>query len=479
MDHKSNTKIIATLGPSSSSPEVVEALIRAGVNVFRLNFSHGTHDDHRTRFETVRAAQKRLGLPVAILQDLQGPKFRIGTLVGGAAELVAGARFTLDTNEAPGDAARAPLRHHQVYESLAPGNFISIDDGRIRLRVEGLERDKLFCRVVTGGILKDRKGVNLPGVDVKISALTDKDRQDILVGRELGVDWVALSFVQQPSDVLEARGLVDAGAWICSKIEKPAALRHLADIVALSDAVMIARGDLGVELPADEVPGYQRDILAACRRAGCPAIVATQMLESMISTPTPTRAEASDVANAVFAGADAVMLSAESASGQYPIEAVEMMAKIIASAERHPDYRPVMLASRPALDDGTIPHAVAASASRLAEAIGAKTIVAFTSTGKTVERVSRERPQAQIVAVVPNHRVAARSAPLWGVRATVIDATDFDAQSLDASLPGALKSLGITVPAGEPVVVVAGLPFWQPGSTNLIKVWTADPAHRH
>jgi pyruvate kinase len=474
MLHQTKTKIIATLGPASSAPETLDTMIKAGVNVFRLNFSHGTHDDHRARYEAVRAAERRVGMRVAVLQDLQGPKFRVGTLQGGAAELKQGAEFILDTDEAPGDATRVSLRHQQVYDSLAPGNHISIDDGRIRLEVVGLERDRLHTKVVYGGILRDRKGVNLPGVDVKISALTEKDRKDIVVGRELGVDWVALSFVQQPSDVLEARGLIDPEAWICSKIEKPAALRSLADIVALSDAVMIARGDLGVELPADEVPGYQRDILAACRRAGVPAIVATQMLESMISAPAPTRAEASDVANAVFAGADAVMLSAESASGQYPIEAVETMARIIRSSERHPDYRPVMLANHPSLDE-SIAHAIAASASNLAEAIGAKAIVAFTSTGKTAERVSRERPEAPVIAVVPNERVAARAAPLWGVSAAV-DLLSFDEQSLDATLNRVLKASHIEVAAGEPVVIVAGLPFGRPGSTNLVRVWTGNTA---
>ncbi|MHA1152629.1 MAG: pyruvate kinase, partial [Alphaproteobacteria bacterium] len=338
MRRKRKVKIIATLGPSSSGPTMIRKLFEAGADVFRLNFSHGSHDDHRCNLEAIRALEPEVGHPIGVLMDLQGPKLRVGQFADGEVQLVAGARFRLDLDAAPGDAARASLPHPEVFAALAPGTELLLDDGKLRLRVESCGPDHAQTEVVTGGPLSDRKGVNVPGVVLPISPLTEKDRADLKFGLDLGVDWVGLSFVQRPEDVDEARRLIEDRAAILIKIEKPAALAHLQELVERSDAAMVARGDLGVEMAPEDVPGRQKEIIRACRRAGKPVVVATQMLDSMVHAPAPTRAEASDVATAVYDGADAIMLSAESAAGDYPVESVDMMDRIAISTESDPFY---------------------------------------------------------------------------------------------------------------------------------------------
>ena len=342
-----HAKIVATVGPASASPEMLRRLFLAGVDTFRLNFSHGTQADHAVVHAAIRALEHEVGRPIGILQDLQGPKIRLGTLAGGRLDVVPGEslRFVLDGAEGGRDAI--PLPHPEIFAAVAPGQDLLIDDGRVRVRVTGLTRDSIIAEVVIGGTLSNRKGVNLPGTLLDVSPLTAKDRADLAFGLELGVDWVALSFVQKPSDVIEARGLIGDRAGIMTKVEKPQALERIDDIIRLSDAVMVARGDLGVEIPQEDVPGRQKELIRACRLAVKPVVVATQMLDSMVSAPTPTRAEASDVATAIYDGADAVMLSAESATGKFPVETVEMMARIIHRTETHKLYRSLITASDP------------------------------------------------------------------------------------------------------------------------------------
>ncbi len=347
MRRNRRAKIVATLGPASSDAATIRRLFEAGVDVFRLNFSHGSKEDHARRYEIIRGIERDLGRPIAVLQDLQGPKIRIGTLAGGKAMLQNGTVVRFDSDKQPGDQARLPLLHPEVYQAIAPGHQVLINDGRVRLEVIGCGPTHFDARVVVGGEVSDRKGVNLPDTLLQLSPITAKDRADLEFGLSLGVDFVALSFVQQPSDVIEGRSLVGDKAQLMVKIEKPAALKRIKEIVQLADAVMVARGDLGVEIPAEDVPGWQKDIVRECRMAGKPVIIATQMLESMVQSPTPTRAEASDVATGVYDGADAVMLSAESASGAYPVEAVAMMDRIISHTENHGAYRSIIDALEP------------------------------------------------------------------------------------------------------------------------------------
>jgi pyruvate kinase len=343
MNRQRNAKIVATLGPASADRATIEALVHAGADVFRLNFSHGTHADHRQRLDTIRSIETDLGRPIGVLLDLQGPKLRVGTFAQGPVQLVEGAAFRLDLDrDRPGDASRAPLPHPEIFAALAVGAEVLLDDGRLRLKVERCGADFADTRVVNGGVLSDRKGVNVPGVVLPLSALTEKDRADLDFGMTLGIDWVALSFVQRAADIVEVQRIVQGRAGIVAKLEKPAAIDCLDEILEAADAVMVARGDLGVELPAEQVPAIQKRIVRAGRRLGKPVIVATQMLESMVAAPVPTRAEASDVATAIYDGADAVMLSAESASGRYPVEAVAMMGRIITQTEADPHYRVTM-----------------------------------------------------------------------------------------------------------------------------------------
>ncbi|GJD36117.1 pyruvate kinase [Methylobacterium aerolatum] len=462
-----HAKIVATVGPASSAPDRLKALFLAGVDTFRLNFSHGTHDDHARVHAAIRALEAEVGRPIGILQDLQGPKIRVGTVRDGRLDLVAGesVRFVLDGAE--GDEQAIPLRHPEIFAAVVPGQDLLIDDGRVRVRVTGLESESLTAEVITGGAVSNRKGVNLPGTLLDLSPLTAKDRADLAFGLDLGVDWVALSFVQKPSDMIEARGLIGDRAGLLAKIEKPQALERIEDIIRLSDAVMVARGDLGVEIPHEDVPGRQKELIRACRLAVKPVIVATQMLDSMVGAPAPTRAEASDVATAIYDGADAVMLSAESATGQYPVEAVSMMDRIIRSVEGHKLYHSIVAASDPG-EEETPPHAVATATAVLAEALHAKAIVAYTASGTTAARVARKRPEPPILALTPNIDTARRLCLLWG--AHPLQTEDVNSyEEMTAKAADYVQAEGFAKPH-DLIVVAAGIPFHTTGNTNNIRV---------
>ncbi|WP_132252129.1 pyruvate kinase [Methylobacterium segetis] len=462
-----HAKIVATVGPASSSPEMLKALFEAGVDTFRLNFSHGGREDHARVHGAIRALEREVGCPIGILQDLQGPKIRLGTLKDGGFRIETGdpVRFVLAGSD--GDRDAIPLPHPEIFRAVAPGQDLLIDDGRVRVRVTGLESDVIEAEVVVGGAISNRKGVNLPGTLLDISPLTRKDRDDLAFGLELGVDWVALSFVQTPSDVLEGRALVNGRAGLMVKIEKPQALDRIGDIIRLSDSVMVARGDLGVEIPPEDVPGRQKELIRACRVAAKPVIVATQMLDSMVAAPTPTRAEASDVATAIFDGADAVMLSAESATGRYPVEAVAMMDRIIRRTEAHRLYPSLVSASEPG-DEESPPHAVATAASGLAESIHAAGLVAFTLSGTTAARSARRRSPVPILAMTPSELVSRQLCLLWGTQSVLsADIASYeemvDLASAEAVRHGYARS-------HEHIVVVAGIPFGRAGTTNNLRV---------
>lgn len=465
-------KIVATLGPASGSSEVIRALFEAGADVFRLNFSHGAHDEHKARIGIIRSLERETGRPIGILMDLQGPKLRVGTFKDGSVELAAGAKFRLDLSDRPGDVKRASLPHPEVFAALRKGTDLLLDDGRIRLRVTDCGGDFASTEVVTAGTLSDRKGVNVPGALLAISPLTDKDREDLNFGLGLGVDWVGLSFVQRPEDVAEARKLIAGRAAVLSKLEKPAAIEHLDEIITLSDAVMVARGDLGVEMPPEDVPSLQKQIVRHCREAGKPVIVATQMLESMVNSPAPTRAEASDVATAVYDGADAVMLSAETASGKYPCEAVSMMNRIVARVEQDEGYRAIIEAIHPA-PEATASDAITAAAAQVADTIKAAAIVTFTTSGSTSLRAARERPTVPILCLTERVSTARRLAVAWGVHCVITeDVRDFG-DMVDKACAVALReefAIG-----GQRVVVTAGVPFGTPGATNVLRIaWVGN-----
>lgn len=462
-----NAKIIATLGPASNDPARIAKLFEAGADVFRLNFSHGTHDDHRRRLEAVREIEKAHKRPIGVLMDLQGPKLRVGQFVGGQIELVEGERFLLDMGAALGDRRRAPLPHPEIFQALNPGMELLLDDGRIRLRVVDCAGDRAETEVMSGGILSDRKGVNVPGAIVPLSPLTPKDHADLSFGLDMGVDWVALSFVQRPDDVAEARKLISGRASIMAKLEKPAAFDRLDEIIELADAVMVARGDLGVELPPEHVPSLQKRIVRACRKAGKPVVVATQMLESMISSPTPTRAEASDVATAIYEGADAVMLSAETASGKYPVEALTMMNRIVTQVERDPNVRQIMDAEHPD-PQATANDAITAAARQVAHTVSAAAIVTYTTSGSTTLRAARERPDVPILSLTPSIATARRLTLAWGVHGVVTaDVTSVEEMVQRACASAIEDGFG---KEGDPVVITAGMPFGTPGATNLLRI---------
>jgi pyruvate kinase len=464
-----SAKIVATLGPASSSPELIRALFDAGADVFRLNFSHGTHDDHKRRFDAIRAIEYDVGRPIGILQDLQGPKIRIGTLKSGPVTLEPGNMVRFRLSPEPGDAREIPLPHPEVVRNIMPGHSVMIDDGKLRLETSQCGDDFFEARVVVGGPLSDRKGVNLPNTELPLSPLTEKDRVDLDFGLSLGVDWVALSFVQRPADVIEAQGLIKRRAGVMAKIEKPAALDRIGDIVALVDAIMVARGDLGVEIPPEDVPGKQKELVRLCRMAAKPVIIATQMLESMIKAPSPTRAEASDVATAIYDSADAVMLSAESASGDYPIEAVRMMDRIISHTETHKLYRSIIEALQPT-PEHTVPHAVAAAAADVADQIGAAAIIAFTASGTTALRIARKRPKEPILSLSPEPGIARRLALLWGTHSIVAKDIESYDEMVELARTQALSE-GVAK-TGDCIVVIAGIPFGRPGTTNNLRVVT-------
>lgn len=426
-----------------------------------------THQDHAAVHAAIRALEKDVGRPIGILQDLQGPKIRIGTLKDGAFALSEGEtiRFVLEGKE--GDRTSIPLPHPEIFEAILPGQDLLIDDGRIRVKVTGFGTDSIEARVVTAGKISNRKGVNLPGTVLDMSPLTAKDRADLAFGLELGVDWVALSFVQRPSDMIEARSLIGERAGLLAKIEKPSALDHIEDIVRLSDAVMVARGDLGVEIPPEEVPGRQKELVRLCRLAVKPVIIATQMLDSMVGAPTPTRAEASDVATAIYDGADAVMLSAESASGQYPVEAVAMMDRIISKTEQDKAYRSTVTALRSEIEESP-PHAVASAAADLAQAIHTPCIVAYTSSGTTASRIARTRPDVAILAVTPDENVARRLCLLWGAHS--VRSEDIHTYEEMVEQAETLVRAEGLARSPEFIVIVAGVPFGTAGTTNNLRV---------
>ncbi len=460
-------KIIATLGPASSSIPMIENLFLAGVDVFRLNFSHGSHEDHKERYTIIRNFEKKINRPIGILMDLQGPKLRIGTFQHESVLLTEGQMFSLDQNETPGDQSRVFLPHPEIFAALKEGSNVLLDDGKICLRVKNITPTHIETQVVTAGFLSDRKGFNIPDVALPISAMTSKDREDLTFGLQLGVDWVALSFVQHPQDVLEARALIGNRAGIISKLEKPLAIEHLEEIVHLSDAIMVARGDLGVEMPPEEVPSIQKRIIRCCRMAGKPVVVATQMLDSMVKSPTPTRAEASDVATAIYDGADAVMLSAESASGDYPLESVTIMDRIITHVEQDPFYRKMQEAGLPE-PESTSSDAITAAARQVAHTIQAAAIVTFTTTGTTTLRAARERPESPILALTPELTIARKLTLVWGVHSVKSQEVNRFSEAVNNACVMAEKEGFAQM--NDSIVVTAGLPFRVAGSTNILRI---------
>jgi pyruvate kinase len=471
-------KILATLGPASRDPDMVRRLFRAGADAFRINLSHGEHKDHAKAIKTIRALEKELGRPIAILCDLQGPKLRVGAFEGGQAVIPHGHKFTLDRDPALGDANRVCLPHPELFEVLHAGQGLLINDGKIRLRVTEAKTDRIVCTAEVGGVISDRKGVNVPDAEVPIPALTDKDRRDLAFAVEQGADWIALSFVQRPEDLAEARTLMGGKGALCAKIEKPQAIKRLAEIIELSDGVMVARGDLGVELNPEEVPPLQKKIVNATRLTGKPVIVATQMLESMIESPAPTRAEVSDVANAVYDGADAVMLSAETAAGQWPEEAVLMMDSIARQVERDEGYRQrVRLLDTP--PDATTADALAHACMTISDTVSINAITVFTSTGSSARRVARGRPSVPVMVLTPSPSVARRVALLWGAHAvTIKDIGSFEEMIAKGKRMALRHGLG---GAGSKLVVMAGVPFGVSGATNLLHVVTlaGDELDKH
>jgi len=460
-------KIVATLGPASDDYKTVRALWEAGADVFRLNMSHGTHADIARRLTHVREVEAATGRPVAVIADLQGPKLRVGTFAGGAAELAEGAPFRLDLDPAEGDLRRVCLPHPEIFAVLGPGSRLFVNDGKIRLRVEACGPDFAECTVTAGGTLSNRKGVNVPDAVLPLAALSEKDRADLVFACGLGVDWIALSFVQRPEDVAEARALVSGRAAIIAKIEKPAAVGVFAEILAAADGIMVARGDLGVELPVEHVPPIQKRLVRACRAAAKPVIVATQMLESMIESPMPTRAEVSDVAAAIYEGADAVMLSAESAAGRHPVAAVRTMDAVAREVERDPTYTEIIEASRQA-KGASVADAIVAAAREIAETTDVRAICCFTHSGTTVSLVARERPRVPIIALTPFLHIARRMCLIWGAHCEVTAELGRFKQAV-VNAARAAREHGFATEADR-IVVTAGIPFNMPGSTNILRV---------
>ena len=461
------TKIVATLGPASDQREAISRLFDAGADVFRLNFSHGTHEEIRTLHSTIRDLETEIGRPIAIMMDLQGPKLRIGTFSNGRADVQDGEGFHLDLQEDAGDARRVFLPHPEIFAAVRVETELLLDDGRIRLVVRDSGDDFIETEVITGGQLSDHKGINIPGVVLPLTPLTEKDRADLDYGLSLGVDWCALSFVQRPEDIIEAREIIGDQAAVLAKLEKPAAIDRLDDIIERADAVMVARGDLGVEMPAEDVPVLQKHIISTCRKAGKPVIVATQMLDSMVDSPTPTRAEASDVATAVYDGADAVMLSAETAAGRFPVESVEMMNRIIERVEQDPNYRRITDAGR--LDpEATASDAISAAARQVAHTISAVAIITYTTTGSTTLRAARERPEVPIISLTPRRTSARRLVIAWGVHSIETPDADSLEEMVQRASHHAMQD-GFAKP-GDQIVITAGVPFGTPGATNILRI---------
>lgn len=467
MRRRRDAKIIGTLGPSSNDRETILKLFDAGIDVFRLNFSHGSHEDHAKTHGIIRSVEEERGRPIGILADLQGPKLRVGKFANGKEMLVVGEKFILDQDPTPGDATRAPLLHPEIFAALTVGANLLVNDGKIRLKVLEFTEQRAVTEVVFGGEISSNKGVNVPDLVLPISPLTEKDRRDLDYALSLGVDWVAMSFVQRGEDMAELRSLVGNRAAIMAKLEKPSAIDDLNNIVHLSDAVMVARGDLGVEMPQEIVPVVQKKILRCARQEGKPVVVATQMLESMISSPVPTRAESSDVATAVYDGADAVMLSAETAAGSFPIEAATAMNRIIIEVERDPYYRKSIDAAMPTPGD-TVADAISSSLHHVATVIPLAATFTYTESGFSSFRAARERPEAPVIGCTPNVETARRLALVWGVHAVIYQVMN----SIDEMVSHAIN---ITLAEGfgemgEIIAITAGMPFGRTGTTNMLRL---------
>jgi pyruvate kinase len=461
------TKIVATLGPASGDPATIARLFEAGADVFRINMSHSSHDRMRELVAAIRSVEKNHNRPIGILADLQGPKLRVGTFAGGSAMLSKGSTFTLDSDSSPGDGNRAYLPHPEIFEGVQAGHTLLLDDGKIRLVSIEASKSRIVTRVEVGGKLSDRKGVSVPDSIIPFSALTPKDRSDLDAALDTGVDWVGLSFVQRPDDIAEAKKIARGRAAVMAKIEKPQAVHRLDEIIDLADALMVARGDLGVEMPLEKVPGIQKQITRTARRAGKPVVVATQMLESMISSPVPTRAEVSDVATAIFDGADAVMLSAESAAGQFPVEAVGTMNRIAEEVEGEDTYHTIMKAQH-AEPEATGADAIAAAARQIAETLDLSAIACWTFSGSTGLRVARERPQVPIVALSPNVATGRKLSVAWGIHCIVTEDAKNIADMVERACRLAFKD-GFAK-AGRRVIIVAGVPLGTPGATNMLRI---------
>ncbi len=472
MRRSRKVKIIATIGPASSGQAMLKKLFEAGADVFRINMSHTDRGLMRKLVTRIRAVETAVGRPIGILADLQGPKLRVGTFADGKAELKVGQTFVLDGDPAPGDATRVHLPHEEILTSVEPGDRLLIDDGRLELKAVESNGSRIVATVVAGNRISDRKGVSLPDTVLPVGALTDKDRKDLDAVLEAGVDWIALSFIQRPEDLAEARKIARGRALLMSKIEKPQAVARLAEIIEFSDSLMVARGDLGVEMPLEAVPGIQKQITRAARRAGKPVVVATQMLESMISAPVPTRAEVSDVSTAVFEGADAIMLSAESAAGQYPVEAVAMMDRIATKVETDPFYAGI-IASQRSQPEATGADTISLAAREIAETLKLSAIVTYTASGTTGLRAARERPQVPIVALSPIPDTARRLSLVWGTHCVVSE----DARDLDDMVDRACRiafSEKFSQP-GDRIIITAGVPLRTPGSTNMLRIVYVGP----
>jgi pyruvate kinase len=467
MRRQRKVKILATLGPASSSREMVAKLFRAGADLFRINMSHTSHDRMREMVTIIRDVEKECERPIGILVDLQGPKLRIGEFAGGSAQLVNGANFVLDSDPTPGDVNRIYLPHPEILSALRPGHNLLLDDGKVRLKVVEATGNRAVTEVVVGGKMSNRKGVSLPDTEIPVSAMTPKDHADLEAALTTNIDIIALSFVQRPEDIHEAREIVRGRALVMSKIEKPQAIQRLDEIIEASDALMVARGDLGVELPLEKVPGLQKRIVRGARRLGRPVVVATQMLESMITSPVPTRAEVSDVATAVYEGADAVMLSAESASGEFPVEAVATMNRIAEEVERDALHRTIINAQRNEPEQ-TGADAIAAAARTISETLDLTALIAWTASGSTGLRIARERAEKPLLALTPNVSTARRLALVWGTHAVLTD----DARDINDMVERACRHAsrdGFAKP-GQRVLIMAGIPFGTPGATNMVRI---------
>ncbi len=468
------TKILATLGPASENPEMIAKLFEAGADVFRLNMSHLPREKLKERVAMIRAVEARFKRPIAILADLQGPKLRVGAFEGDSAMLVPGQSFTLDADVTPGTTDRVHLPHPEILSSLEPGHTILIDDGKLRLRVKSVKKGSATTSVEVAGKISNRKGVSLPDTTIPVAAMTEKDRSDLEAALDAGVDWIALSFVQRPEDVAEVKKVARGRALVMSKLEKPQAITRLDEIIEISDAVMVARGDLGVEMPLEKVPGIQKRIVRTARRYGKPVVVATQMLESMITSPVPTRAEVSDVATAVYDGADAVMLSAESASGQYPIDAVSTMSRIAEEVELDQNYWSIVRTLN-AEPEATGSDAIAAASHQIADTLNLKTVAAWTFSGSTAFRIARERPNSTVIALTPSIDTARRLALVWGVHSIrTKDANDIDDMAFRACKFAVREGFSNV---GDRVIIVAGMPFGTPGATNMVRIAFVSQEH--